>query len=1605
MKKKYDVLVSIVIPSYNHEKYIRRAIDSVLEQKIVDFELIIIDDASTDKTTEIVAGYLSDKRIKLIVNPKNLGSFGNNSKAIKYGRGKYFVWLHGDDFMLPGHLSAAINALEEHQQCVLAYSPCYWVDENDNIIKLLEHPGHKEEDYFGGRNEIADLLSFDNYITPSSVVFRKTSLDQFPGFDLSIRAGDWYLFSYLALKFSDFIFLKKASTAYRIHDNQYSKVEFYNSARPLEAHIGILEKALSYGDLKWIDGRRVQIKNYLLNRVSSYPEEIVAKYKEKINQIITILDSSPTSKIITSEQIIKSKLFEENSLVSVIVPTMNRPGLLKRALRSLVNQNHKNWEAIVVNDAGEDTRELVMSIDPLSRIQYVSHSENKGLSAARNTGIKNSKGSVICYLDDDDVFLPQHIATVVAALEENQTEFVYCEAIYVSEKEQNGVLQEVSRNTPLSGILFSKDRLNVSNFIPVNAWGHRRGLLEKSGLFDSSLPALEDWDMLLRFSRFTDFIHIPKLTVEVHQRHSSGGDHMLDRERNKFPELYRQLYDRYPVDSYKVQKKRMELLASWGIDYKPANFDTSILEVSKIDSSIEKVLISYDFLGGSVVNIAREMVKNNPKDYVNNEKKHDLYVNIANEILFNFQEKKEEQKSLRQAVQLLGEVLEEDPGLEKALKLRAKILELLQTSDYHNWIKNHQIREIDGELFAERMVLKWHQRPIFHFIMFLFPGEESFLADTLDSFAAQLYQGWRLTVIAETKAPDLLWQELDVLKWIQFSGEDPYKLVNDSIFDIQADWVSFIEPGMRMLPHTLIRVGDYINSTPYWNFIYTDEDLVDVQGNRIDPKFKPDFNLDMLRSTPFIGRACLVKQSFLESIGGYQAYSGFENTDVAFKAFEQSGEKSIGHISDVLFSFNKTIIREKNELDFQKSIQHHLQRSNIVAVVHSGYIALTTQVIYLHEEIPKVSIIILNCDCYEYLESCLRSLIDKTEYPDYEIVIVDYGTTDKDTLYLYDEMTSLLQDKFRVIEYQGDLNFSAMSNKGVNSALSDYILFLNNDTEVLHKEWLSRMMSHVQRDDVGVVGARLSFPETGKIQHAGIILGLKGNADASFYKDLTLKESGYMNRGQIVQNYSAVTDRCMLVKREVYHAVSGMDEQQFFIANNDVDLCLKIRKTGYRIVWTPFSTLISYNLSREKMGKDDFLAQAKAIDRAQQDRSNLLSKWLPIMADDPVYNPNLSLAHSDFRIEVQIPRNWDVNFHDRDRVLGFPLSGGSGDYRIIQPFDALSNEGRQQCEYYRIGNSSDKIMVSLLEIARLKPDTLVIQAAINDFQIHLLEEVNEFLPDIYRIFTIDDLITNVPVKSSAYKDNQRNFKDVKKRLRKVLSICHRLIVSTEPLADVFKDMIEDIQVIPNRLVRNKWCNLKSLRQAGDKPRVGWAGAQQHQGDLEIIFDTVKETADEVDWIFMGMCPDEIRPFVKEFHDFVAIDAYPEKMASLNLDLAIAPLEINPFNEAKSNLRLLEYGILGWPVVCTDIYPYQSYNAPVTRVRNSTDAWINAIRMHVHNMEMTAKSGDQLRSWVMDNFILEDNLNDWQNALSPQQNQSNNKPKKNKEIDNSILRSH
>jgi glycosyltransferase involved in cell wall biosynthesis len=1425
----------------------------VLSQGVGDLEVLVLDDCSPDATREVVAAYLEDERVQYIRHPENLGDKGNNALALKKGRGKYMVWLHGDDYLLPGHLQSYLNVMEAHPECALIYSPCYWVDGNERVLRLARHPGHPDFDYAGGRNEVAELLAWDNYITPSSVMFRQSDLDKVETLDPDIKASDWDLFIRLAIQNPNFAYLNTPSTAYRISANQGS-TSFYASTDPLKTHLHVLNLAFSSSAGKRLWEYKEEIGEHLERRVKAYRPEKIEYLVDELKMACDHLGSISAAEAISGMDL--------QPLVSVVVPTKDRPELLQDTLNSINEQKYRNWEVIVVNDGGVDVEAIVRDLDRYNRFRYIRHESSKGLPTARNTGIRFSRGDILCYLDDDDTFRPQHLSTIVNALAENRASFVYTEAEYIHERVESGTRTEVARSQPCSGIEYSKDRLHIANYIPVNTWAHRRELLLRSGLFDPELNAFEDWDLLIRFSRLVEFVHIPELTVEVHMRSSSGQDHMTQRERKDFPSLYRKIYERYDVG------------------------------------------------GDAELMCQRE----------------------------------------KQLENLQADGQDSDPD----------------HSGYLRWIEQHKLEDREFKCLTERMVTSWTFQPSFHFVMTHVSGLEEALADTLDSLGSQIYGGWGLSVVSNAPCPDENFEKFDMLEWLQVDG-DVMPAVNSVVAESGADWMALTEAGTKFEPHFLYSCVEHIQRQPDCRLFYMDEDRIGQDGERYDPLFKPEFNLELLRSMPYLGNFPVIKQNDLASLGGYTPALGAAAYDLTFRMVEKFGEGVVGHIADVLMHRQDRFQLARDEQAIAEnrrlSLAAHLDRCAIDADVQHGTLFGSYFVDYACREKPQVDIIIPVSGRPEAVELFLDSLLCSTEYPEFRIrLLIREGL----------ELPPALLDRAgaEVNIYSGSEAQWKKVLDMVRGSDTEHVLLMSPGCIAIQPSWLERLVAHMHNDDVAVVAPRLISSDK-KVVGGGFILGAGPYSIGMVaYGGLSLEDPGYMGRAQVAQEMSAVSASCMLVRKSVFESVGGVSEDLKIPLYQAVDYCLRVRKAGGKIIWTPHSTLMY-------LGEDQAALDGVDIDEVvTRESESVCTRALATLASDPGYNPNLKLVGKRFSVDDNFSPPPPHNNDTLHRVVGLGAGSiGSWKFRIQQPLQAMHGEGRANSLILPF--SKDLVQLpSMAELERLQADSLLMHNTMHDPYMDAMEAYKR-VNQTFVVFGQDDLMYAMPPKNPFSKTI---YKDVKKRVRRCLGIADRVIVTTQALAEELRGMADDVRVVPNYLDEAIWGGLQSQRGVSGKPRVGWAGAQQHLGDLEILQEVVRETADEVDWVFFGMCPEFLQPYVKEIHNPVTFGKYPQKLATLNLDLAVAPLEHNRFNESKSNLRLLEYGVLGWPVIASDIVPYRE--APVCCVHNQARAWIKAIRERIHDLDATRQEGDVLRDWVRENWLLQQHMHDWLAALDP-----------------------
>ena len=789
-------------------------------------------------------------------------------------------------------------------------------------------------------------------------------------------------------------------------------------------------------------------------------------------------------------------------------------------------------------------------------------------------------------------------------------------------------------------------------------------------------------------------------------------------------------------------------------------------------------------------------------------------------------------------------------------------------------------------------------------------------------------------------------------------------VINQIIHQRDENWVMFVEATSVLHASGVIALSKMLLVQNPYLALYADEFFY-IDDVPLGAAFRPDFNLDLLLSSPkTMAEHWLFRRELLLAAEGLDAdYPASAEFDLIVKLIESQGFDGIGHLAEPLLTGH---LKSRDILEDVAIIERHLHNRGYP----EGRAALDKffnyRLRYNHHQKPLVSIVILANWHLASLISSVTTVLEKTTYHNYELIIIcdNQGTPERDEW--LSAISNVDPARIKTASFNGKFSHSLMSNLAAEKATGDYLLFMHSEMAVTDGEWLDNLLNHGLRPEVFAVGGK-HLSSDNKIRHAGYVLGVNG-AVGEVFRGNDDNDANYLGRMNVDQNYSAVSGDLMLMRKSVFDELGGFDQDKRLYA--DVDLCLRAREQGYLTVWTPYARL-HRPASRTSPFPDETVQTSSKLKQLEEDK--MYADWMPVIACDPAYNPNLSLRSRHFEL-----RNDDINWLPvRAENLPTFLAHnadiyGCGHYRITQPLEAMIAEGVAQ-------GTSGMTLLTLSEMGQFRPDSLIIQRRYAPAFHNWMERVSK-LHNVFKVFELDDYIINLPMKHHGrhvYKQ------ETAKLIRKSLSFFDRFVVSTAPLADALRDMHPDIVVMKNRLPSEAWGSLRSLRQQGKKPRVGWAGGVSHRGDLEMIFDIVREFSNDVEWVFMGMCPDKLRPYVHEIHTGVDLSLYPAALASLNLDLALAPVEDNIFNACKSNLRLLEYGACGVPVICSNVACYRDDNLPVTRVNNRFIDWRDAIRMHLADQDASAKMGMELQAEIRRNWMLTgENLRLWAKAWQP-----------------------
>jgi len=574
------------------------------------------------------------------------------------------------------------------------------------------------------------------------------------------------------------------------------------------------------------------------------------------------------------------------------------------------------------------------------------------------------------------------------------------------------------------------------------------------------------------------------------------------------------------------------------------------------------------------------------------------------------------------------------------------------TLGYAEWIRRYDTLTDD---VRQRMCTDmdcWEQKPLISVVMPVYNSNIDFLTAAIESVRSQIYSSWQLCIADDAStAPEVIrllehYEAVDHRINVVFRKHNGHisEASNSALALAEGAFVALLDHDDVLAEHALYIVARELNQYPGANIIYSDEDKIDVDGRRYDPHFKPDWNPDMFRSQNYISHLGIYRTTLMRDVDGFRkSYEGSQDYDLCLRCAARIEEGTIHHIPHILYHWRavpgSTALSadEKSyaEQAAMRALEDMLTDEATAAVVEKASFPTTYRIQYaLPGKPPMVSIIIPTRNGYDILHQCIESIRTKTDYPNYEILVVDNQSDDEETL---DYLAHLAKAGWaRVLSYDEPFNFSAINNFAVTQAEGSVIALVNNDIEVVTPEWLSEMVAHAMRPGVGAVGAKLFYGD-GRIQHAGVIVGLGGVAGHS-HKYYPHDASGYFFRLHLVQNVSAVTAACLVIRRLIYEEVGGLDEEHLRVAFNDVDFCLRVRELGYRNLWTPYAEL--YHHESVSRGAED--TPEKQM-RFTAEIEYMKSRWGDKLRNDPVYNSNLTLDHEDFSLAWPPYRNlWTV---------------------------------------------------------------------------------------------------------------------------------------------------------------------------------------------------------------------------------------------------------------------------------------------------------------------------------------------------------------------------
>lgn len=561
----------------------------------------------------------------------------------------------------------------------------------------------------------------------------------------------------------------------------------------------------------------------------------------------------------------------------------------------------------------------------------------------------------------------------------------------------------------------------------------------------------------------------------------------------------------------------------------------------------------------------------------------------------------------------------------------------VRRNDYQEWILRYDTLVDEQRQNIKKRISAMPTRIKISIVMPVYDPAVHFLDEAIQSVRNQLYPYWELCIADDASKNDAVRELLEKhakedsrIKVVYRKENGHISAASNSALELATgEFVALMDNDDLLPEHALFWVAQRVLDHPDVGLIYSDEDKINEVGERYDPYFKCDFNYELLLAQNMVCHLAVYRRDLIESAGGFRVgFEGAQDYDLALRVLEQISVSRVAHIPRVLYHWRAIAgstalsVDEKSYAPTagRRAVCEHLHRTGMSAVVEPapGIPYMNRVRFALPGLLPLVSIIIPTRDRADLLELCVNSILQRSTYAAYEIIIIDNGSVEPKTSRLFEKLP---KDKVTIVRDNSPFNYSAVNNLGAKIAKGQYLCLMNNDIEILTPDWLEEMLSFAVNPDVGCVGARLWYPD-GRLQHGGVILGVNGIAGHA-YKKSVRGHAGLMNRARLHQSLSAVTGACLLIRRHIFDEAGGLDEA-FVVALNDVDFCLRVREAGYRNIWTPYAEMIHYESASR--GLDDTPEKQR---RFNVELRFLQKRWGRVLVNDPAYNPNLTLEFED----------------------------------------------------------------------------------------------------------------------------------------------------------------------------------------------------------------------------------------------------------------------------------------------------------------------------------------------------------------------------------------